>query len=116
VRRERAHNDCLPPQRTWAFPAHLEFTSTAMSQSACGYFRIQGKITFRGVKQPETLDATFLNRPPDRRTNTEIVDFTIKGQFERSAFGMNADENYISNNVDLFIHKSFSAKAAALAS
>jgi hypothetical protein len=28
---------------------------------------------------------------------------------------MNADENYISNNVDLFIHKSFSVKAAALA-
>jgi polyisoprenoid-binding protein YceI len=64
---------------------------------------INGTIEIRDIAQPETLDAKIVERHIDDRTNTTAATLVVEGRLRRSAFGMTADESYISDSVDLLI-------------
>ena len=63
---------------------------------------IRGLLEIRGVEQPIALDAKLVGRHPGAQ-GTEIAEFVAAGRLKRSAFGMTADESFISDNVDLTI-------------
>lgn len=79
----------------------IRFVSTAITSIAPHHYRIQGTLQIRGIARPETLNV----RITDRRSHNQddSLDIVARGSVSRSAFGMSADEMYISDDVDLLI-------------
>jgi len=79
------------------------FTSTAVVPASAGHYTVKGNLEVHGVTHPIELDADLVDRHLDPRTDTEVGDFIVQGHLQRSAFGMTADPEFISDRVDLRI-------------
>ena len=79
------------------------FTSTAVVPVSANHYIVKGNLEVRGVTRPIELDADLVDRHLDPQTNTEVGDFVVQGHLQRSAFGMTADSDFISDRVDLRI-------------
>lgn len=91
----------------------VRFTSTAVTAVTPDHYRIAGVVEMRGVKQPVTLDATLTDRPtPTPNGAPQIADFVVTGRLQRSAFGMVADQGFISDDVNLAIRARIYLSAA----
>ena len=82
---------------------HIVFHSTAVMPAGTNHYTIRGLLQIRGVTQPETLDATLVDRRPNPSGKTEVADFVVTGKLRRSAFGMTADRIFVSDSVDIRI-------------
>lgn len=82
----------------------ISFTSTAVEQMGPDHFRVLGQLRIRGVAQPQTLDATLVDRHLDPARGADVADFVVSGELKRSQFGMVADRDFISDTVGLRIH------------
>jgi polyisoprenoid-binding protein YceI len=81
----------------------VRFQSTSVQEVASGHFVIRGLVEIRGITQPLTLDAALTKQTQDPAEKSEIVQFVVRGSLERSAFGMTADEVFISDKVNISI-------------
>jgi polyisoprenoid-binding protein YceI len=79
------------------------FTSTAVAPVSATHYIVKGNLEVRGVTRPIELDADLVGRHLDPQTDTEVGDFVVQGHLQRSAFGMSADSDFISDRVDLRI-------------
>lgn len=81
----------------------VRFTSTAVLSVAPDRYRIQGELRLRGITRPLVLWARLVGRHVDPRRHDEQADFVVTGSLQRSAFGMTADQTFISDRVTLTI-------------
>jgi len=79
------------------------FTSTAVVPVSANHYIVKGNLEVRGVTRPIELDADLVEQHLDTQTGTEIGNFVVQGHLQRSAFGMTADSDFISDRVDLRI-------------
>jgi polyisoprenoid-binding protein YceI len=70
---------------------------------SAGHYTIKGNLEVRAATHPIELNADLVDRHLDPQTDTEVGDFLVQGHLERSAFGMAADSDFISDRVDLRI-------------
>lgn len=82
----------------------IRFTSTAVRQLGPDHFQITGWLRIRGVDRVQTLDAMLVDRHLAPGRGADIADFVVSGQLKRSAFGMVADQGFISDMVTIHIH------------
>jgi polyisoprenoid-binding protein YceI len=80
----------------------VDFRSTGVTPASPDHYVINGLLQIRGITQPIALDASLVGRRQGA-DGAPIADFVAKGQLRRSAFGMTADESFISDKVDLTI-------------
>lgn len=81
----------------------ISFTSTAVVPVAPDRYRIQGLLMLRGVTRPQTLEATLVDRHADPGGGGDVANFVVKGTLDRTAFGMTANRDFVSDMVDLLI-------------
>ena len=96
----------LPCSAAFFDAAHYpdaRFTSTAVVPVSANHYTVKGNLEVRGVTRPIELDADLVDRHLDPQTNTEVGDFVVQGHLQRSAFGMSANSDFISDRVDLRI-------------
>ena len=79
------------------------FTSTAIVPVSANHYIVKGNLEVRGVTRPIELDANLVEQHLDTQTGTEVGNFVVQGHLQRSAFGMTADSDFISDRVDLRI-------------
>jgi polyisoprenoid-binding protein YceI len=79
------------------------FTSTAVVPVSADHYTVRGVLELHGVKQSIELDAGLVDRHFDPATKSEVADFVVHGQLQRSAFGITAEATFISDRVDLSI-------------
>lgn len=92
-------------------PAHLDvaahpwirFRSKSVSVVDERHFRIAGDLELRGIHGDVVLNATLTQRRRDPASNGDVADFDITGSVDRTAFGMVADRDFISDTVTLRI-------------
>lgn len=94
------------------YPA-ARFTSTRVLPEGAGRYEIDGMLQLRGVTQPVVLHAALVGRHPAARPGEQIADFVVTGLLRRSRFGMTANQNFISDRVDLRIDARVRLDAAA---
>ncbi len=77
----------------------------AISVKDLGHDRVEivGDLTIRDVTRRETLQAALTGRRTDPATKAEVADFVASGTLERADFGMTADQDFVSNDVELVI-------------
>ncbi len=80
----------------------VEFRSTGVALVSPDHYAISGVLKLRGVTQPLLLDAQLVDRHLGVQ-GSQVADFRAEGQLKRSAFGMTADQTFISDVVDLTI-------------
>ncbi len=81
----------------------VRFTSTSVASVSPDHYVVRGVIRIRGVAQPMVLSAQLTGRHEDAAHQKELADFVVTGSLRRSAFGMIADEGFISDRVKLVI-------------
>ncbi len=79
------------------------FVSTSIQALSPTHYVIHGTLRIRGVTQPQDLDATVRDRRVDQARGVEVADFVVRGEIQRSAFGMAADRMMVSDKVKLDI-------------
>lgn len=84
------------------YPA-VRFQSSSVQELAPGHFTIRGLVQIRGVTQPLILHAALTRQSQDPADHSEIDDFVVHASLRRSAFGMTADEVFISDTVKIII-------------
>lgn len=92
-------------------PAHLDvaeyprihFRSNGVDVLDARHFRIKGKLEIRGIAGDVALDATMTDRRPDPAGNGDVADFNVTGTLDRTAYGMVADRDFISDTITLRI-------------
>ena len=84
------------------YPA-VRFTSTSVASVSPGHYLVHGVVRIRGVARPMVLAARLTGRHRDPAQRMELADFVVTGSLQRSAFGMTADEDFISDRVKLVI-------------
>ncbi len=82
----------------------IRFESTAVEALGPDHYRILGQLRIRGVTRPQTLDAVLVDRHADAAHGSDVADFVVSGEVQRSAFGMVADPGFISDTVAIRIH------------
>ncbi len=81
----------------------LRFKATSVAKLDQGKVRITGDLTVRDITRPQVLEAQLTDRRFDPALGAEVAKFVVKGTMERSAFGMNSDEDFVSDDVTLTI-------------
>lgn len=81
----------------------IHFTSTSVEALSYGQYVIRGEVELRGRAQPLVLHAALIHSLPDPARGGTIADFEARGTLRRSAFGMTADEAFISDKVRIII-------------
>lgn len=89
------------------------FTSTRVVPTGGGSYRIDGLLQIRGITQPVMLHAALVGRHAAATPGVEFADFVVTGLLRRSMFGMTANEDFISDRVDLRIDARVKLDAAA---
>ena len=79
------------------------FTSTKVVPVSVDHYAVRGTLELRGVTRPVQLDARLTDRHFDAATQSEVADFVVQGQVQRSAFGMTAESMFISDKVEINI-------------
>jgi polyisoprenoid-binding protein YceI len=81
----------------------VRFTSTEVQPLANGRYLLHGVLVMRGVTQPLSLTAELVAEKPSAGSSDDLEDFVVTGALRRSAFGMTADNTFISDQVKLVI-------------
>lgn len=81
----------------------VRFQSNSVQEQAPGQFTVRGLVQIRGVTQPLTLHVALTRQSQDPADHSEIADFVVHASLRRSAFGMTADEVFISDTVNITI-------------
>jgi polyisoprenoid-binding protein YceI len=79
----------------------IVFRSTGVSVTSPDHYRINGTIEIRGVSKPMTLDAVLAGR--ERTPAGPVSEFDVDGTINRGDFGMVADQNFVSETVQVHI-------------
>jgi polyisoprenoid-binding protein YceI len=79
----------------------IVFRSTGVTVTSPDHYRISGTIEIRGVTRPLTLDAVLAGR--DRTPAGPVSEFLVDGTINRGDFGMVADQNFVSEAVQVHI-------------
>jgi polyisoprenoid-binding protein YceI len=79
----------------------IVFRSTGVAVTAPDHYRISGTIEIRGVTKPLTLTAVLAGR--DRTPAGPVSEFDVEGTINRGDFGMVADQNFVSEAVQVHI-------------
>jgi polyisoprenoid-binding protein YceI len=79
----------------------IDFNSTSVAVTSPDHYRIMGTIVIRGVARPMTLDAVLAGR--ERGPSGPFSEFVVDGTINRSEFGMTADQNFVSDTVQVHI-------------
>jgi polyisoprenoid-binding protein YceI len=67
----------------------ITFVSTAVETTGEGAATVTGDLTIRGVSQPVAFDATLNNLGPNPfNPEQQIAGFTLTGEIDRTAFGV----------------------------
>jgi polyisoprenoid-binding protein YceI len=77
------------------------FRSTGVAVTSPDHYRINGTIEIRGVTKPMTLDAVLAGR--ERTPAGPVSEFDVDGTINRAEFGMVADQNFVSETVQVHI-------------
>lgn len=84
------------------YPA-IRFESTAVAPIGHHRYLISGRLRVRGVTHPQQFVA-LLNAEKITGAGPATAYFTVTGTLHRSAFGMTANENFLSDVVRIVIH------------
>lgn len=84
------------------FP-QMRFKAVSVERLDGDKVRITGDLTVRGITKPQMLDAELTDRRFDPAVGAEVANFVVTGTMERSAFGMDSDEDFVSDDVVLTI-------------
>ena len=79
----------------------ITFQSTNVTVTAPDHYRISGTIEIRGVAKPMILDAMLAGL--DKTPAGPVSEFVVNGAIDRTAFGMVADQNFVSPTVQVHI-------------
>ena len=79
----------------------ITFRSTGVMVVAPDHYRIMGNIEIRGVTRPMTLDAVLAGL--DKTPAGPVSEFDVDGSINRGDFGMVADQNFVSETVQVHI-------------
>ena len=79
------------------------FTSTSVVPLSADHYAVKGMLELHGVTRLIELDADLKDRHVDPVTKSEVADFVVAGHLDRSAFGMTAEQMFISDRVDISI-------------
>jgi polyisoprenoid-binding protein YceI len=71
---------------TATFP-EITFVSTGFNQQSDGLYELSGNLTIKGNTQPVSLQADYKGMTKDM-WNNEVVVFNLKGEIDRTAFGV----------------------------
>jgi polyisoprenoid-binding protein YceI len=82
----------------------ISFESTKVEALGPDHYRVLGQLRIRGVTQVQMLDALMVDRHADPAHHADVADFVVSGALQRSAFGMVADQVFISDTVAIRIH------------
>jgi len=91
--------DYFDPAR---FP-QMRFKAVSVKDLGNDRVEITGDLTIRDITRREVLQAALTGRRTDPETKTEVADFVASGTVERADFGMTADQDFVSNDVQLNI-------------
>ncbi|MFA5121136.1 YceI family protein [Zavarzinia sp.] len=97
-----------PPQ----FPV-MRFKAISVEPAGDGKVAITGDLTIRGVTRPQILQAELTGRRYDPAERAEVADFVVSGTVDRAAFGMVADQSFVSKEVQLQISAHIKLQTAA---
>jgi polyisoprenoid-binding protein YceI len=81
----------------------VRFHSTSVAVISPDNYAVSGLLEIRGVTRPVLLDAHLVQRHDDAAGEPVSADFVVNGKLSRSAFGMVAEESFISDEVRLSI-------------
>jgi len=79
----------------------ITFKSTGVAVTAPDHYRISGTIEIRGVTKPLTLEAVLAGH--ERTPAGPVSEFDVDGSINRGDFGMVADQNFVSETVQVHI-------------
>lgn len=82
------------------------FTTESATVTGDNTVELQGELTFVGVTQPWTLDATFLGGS-DGTLGGNTVGMNARGSFKRSDFGMDQYMNVAADEVEIEVNVKF---------
>ena len=83
------------------------FVSTAVTRTGANTARVEGKLTIRGVTEPETLSVKFIGAGVNPLDKAYTVGFEAVGTIKRSAFGVSPYIPAVSDAVRLRIAGAF---------
>ena len=81
----------------------IRFISMSVTTEGPGLYAVRGLLELRGVTRPLILHARLVGRHADPARRRDVAEFEVTGMLQRSAFGMNADEAFISDKVHISI-------------
>jgi polyisoprenoid-binding protein YceI len=85
-------------------PGHfdrLRFTAHTAQSVGPDHLRLEGTLTLRGVTLPQALDVSLGESRWDSGHHNKVTDVEVSGRISRSAFGMTADPDLVSDEVRL---------------
>jgi len=85
----------------------VTFDSTAVALGSEGELQVSGELTILGVTKPITLIGKFNGGADNLLTRKYTLGFEGSATISRAAFGMDAFEGIIADNVDIEIHAEF---------
>ncbi|PHS28436.1 MAG: polyisoprenoid-binding protein [Robiginitomaculum sp.] len=84
------------------------FTSTDIALTGPQDAEVKGVLTLRGVTQPITLNVHFNGQARDPLRRVQVLGFSAKAEFSRSAFGADAWSNFgVGDRVSVHIEAEF---------
>lgn len=81
----------------------LRFTAHAVQSVSPDHLRLVGTLTLRGVTLPQELEVSLGDRHWDGDHHNKVADVQVSGRISRSAFGMIADPELVSDEVRLHL-------------
>jgi polyisoprenoid-binding protein YceI len=81
----------------------IRFMSTSVTPEGPGLYAVRGLLQMRGITRPLVLHARLVGRHADLVRRRDIAEFEATGMLQRSAFGMKAQEAFISDTVHITI-------------
>ncbi len=94
------------------FPV-MRFKAVSVEPAGDGKVAITGELTIRDVTKPQVLEAALTGRRYDPAERAEVADFVVSGTVDRAAFGMVADQSFVSKDVQLQISAHIKLQAVA---
>lgn len=81
----------------------IQFLSESVSVAGPDRYLVRGSLRIRGVSQPVALEARLVDRHVDAKTHADVAEFVVGGDVRRSSFGMEANQDFVSDAVHIEI-------------
>jgi polyisoprenoid-binding protein YceI len=81
----------------------IRFISMSVTPEGPGLYAVRGLLAMHGITRPLVLHARLVGRHADPARGRDVAEFQVTGMLQRSAFGINADEAFISDKVHISI-------------